>query len=114
MSILGCDNRKHPPGLARRCLVNLFFWRREKTWGPPESERRGRLGAGVGSPHGSLGRGTGSGMELSGGSEAGQRDGRISHLQTMTHPGNPSGELGGRAPRRSSKFTDQEPPVSEH
>ncbi|ELR45377.1 Bcl-2-interacting killer [Bos mutus] len=51
-------------------------------------------------------------MELSEGSEAGQRDGRISHLQTMTHPGNPGGELGGRALLRSSKFTDQEPPVS--
>lgn len=40
VSILGCDNTKHPLGLARRCLVNLFFWRWEKTWGHPESEER--------------------------------------------------------------------------
>lgn len=70
VSILGCDNTKHPLGLARRCLVNLFFWRWEKTRGHPESERRGKLGAGAGSPPGSLGRGTGSGVELSEGSEA--------------------------------------------
>lgn len=37
-SILGCDNTKHPQGLAGHCMVNLFFWRWEKTACHPDSE----------------------------------------------------------------------------
>lgn len=51
VSILGCDNTKHPLGLARRCTVNLFFWRWEKT-GRGEAPALGSEGSPPGFPEG--------------------------------------------------------------
>ena len=95
VSILGCDNTKHPLGLVRHCLVNLFFWRWEKTRGHPESERRCKLWAGAGSPTWLSGEGH---LCLAWSSEEalrlGREMGRISRVPTMTHPGNPSSDTG--------------------